>query len=654
MSEKSTNKSKEENIDQHNKNEIEKVAKPEKFNYQPNEQQSYNNALRNNNESYVENVFTEDKYLPLPYEFTDTEQKTVNNTEVLKTTKGIYVNGKIGEQIVRFLVDTGADVTLISLNSSKQFPNVLLTKWKDYSLEIYTLNREKVKIWGPVEINLEVKGVTITTQIYASDMLEPGILGLPALKSLHAIVDMEKEELLVKDQVKELENFEAMTKTRRVFLNRGRVVEPWTEITVQGKVSRSLTDNVEGWLVESNCSSKNQSGCLLVARVIANVHNGLIPTRVANCSSQTVRLRKGKLLAFAEEVGKIPITDKTPKQVEVVGNLSNTIEDSEFRKVNQKKVQEILKTLKEKRKEFGSLYIPPVSKSYKEWQMMKIENKKLELRVKILQKKNEKHQAFMHKKQNWFDEQLKQLSNKPIVKIGKVKGNTSSCETKNLQKLKKANEKAKEKIKTLRKELKNIGVKMSKLIDEVNGKDTALTILKYEMDNVQSKIKNIIGAELKEGHVELLNKIVKLPDHTRKSFEIVINAEVENPAEATTVRNIVAPEHKNNLWTKLLGARVEELTTEVESLKRKLGKYEVVGEDQETEYYDKDDYIEISGICNQEEFPEVNVPEITEPIISKKRNGHWIFRYLGGERKRTTRLVKRMKTQIDTQWKVIR
>ena len=47
---------------------------------------------------------------------------------------------------------------------------------------------------------------------------------------------------------------------------------------------------------------------------------------------------------------------------------------SELRKDNKKKVQEILKTLKEKLQKFGCLYIPPVSKSYKEWRKMKIEN----------------------------------------------------------------------------------------------------------------------------------------------------------------------------------------------------------------------------------------------------------------------------------------
>ena len=98
-------------------------------------------------------------------------------------------------------------------------------------------------------------------------------------------------------------------------MNRGRVVEPWTKITVQRRVAGSLNYNMEGWLVESNCISKNQSGCLQVARVIANVHNGMIPVRVANYSSQTVRLQKGKLLA--------------PEQVEVVGNISNTKENSE-------------------------------------------------------------------------------------------------------------------------------------------------------------------------------------------------------------------------------------------------------------------------------------------------------------------------------------
>ena len=69
---------------------------------------------------------------------------------MLKTTKGIYVKGKINGLYVRFLVNTGADVTLISLNSLKKFPDMLLANWKHQLLEIYTVNEEKVKTWGPI------------------------------------------------------------------------------------------------------------------------------------------------------------------------------------------------------------------------------------------------------------------------------------------------------------------------------------------------------------------------------------------------------------------------------------------------------------------------------------------------------------------------
>ena len=103
-------------------------------------------------ESNTKNVIIEGQYFPLSCEY-NIEQKVVYNTEVLKTMKGTYVNGKVCGQNVRFLVDTGADVTLISLNSLKKFPNLLSSNWKYLSLEIYTVNGEKVKTWEPVQVN---------------------------------------------------------------------------------------------------------------------------------------------------------------------------------------------------------------------------------------------------------------------------------------------------------------------------------------------------------------------------------------------------------------------------------------------------------------------------------------------------------------------
>ena len=78
---------------------------------------------------------------------------------------------------------------------------------------------------------------------------------------------------------------------------------------------------------------------------------------------------------------------------------------------------------------------------------MKLKNKKLKLNVKIL--RNEQHQVFMYKKQYFVRQINTILIKKSIVKNGKVKTRTSNCETKGFKKLKKANERAEEKINIL-------------------------------------------------------------------------------------------------------------------------------------------------------------------------------------------------------------
>ena len=53
---------------------------------------------------------------------------------------------------------------------------------------------------------------------------------------------------------------------------------------------------------------------------------------------------------------------------------------------------------------------------------------------------------------------------------------------------------------------------------------------------------------------------------------------------------------------------------------------------------------------------EVSLPEIVkQPVITKKKRSElWMFGSIKTERKRTTRLAKRIKAQTDTQWKAIR
>ena len=115
-------------------------------------------------------------------------------------------------------------MTLISLTKLKQFPESLHAEWKEHSLEIYAINGDKIQTWGLVQVNLEIKGVIISTQIYASDILEPGVLGLPVLQALRAIIDLEKEELFVNKPIKK-PKFAFVLKTRHVLLNRRGVIE---------------------------------------------------------------------------------------------------------------------------------------------------------------------------------------------------------------------------------------------------------------------------------------------------------------------------------------------------------------------------------------------------------------------------------------------
>ena len=95
-----------------------------------------------NEESNTKNVITEDQYFPSPCKY-NTEQEVVNNTEVLKITKRIYVNGKVCGQIMKSLVDTGADVTLILLNFLKNFPTCCLPNGKISHLKFMPLIEKK-------------------------------------------------------------------------------------------------------------------------------------------------------------------------------------------------------------------------------------------------------------------------------------------------------------------------------------------------------------------------------------------------------------------------------------------------------------------------------------------------------------------------------
>ena len=111
----------------------------------------------------------------------------VNNPRVAPV-KGVhtslYINGNIEEQNVRFLVDTGAAVSVISQEILPRLSTTVRQRFESSNRKLVMASGEEVEALGPVLCSISVQKRAVTDTIYAAPFPEAAILEITTLVAL--------------------------------------------------------------------------------------------------------------------------------------------------------------------------------------------------------------------------------------------------------------------------------------------------------------------------------------------------------------------------------------------------------------------------------------------------------------------------------------
>ncbi len=215
--------------------------------------------------------------------------------------RSLYVKGKVEGLPVDLLIDTGADVTVISKTFLQKMPKWSGRKWEKPH-ELHAVDGSVIKAWGPVITRIELCGRGIDSPVYTADVMDPVVLGLPTLRQLDAVLDLSSCELRIGEHhIPCQERVDrSIQRISRVTVARGCVVPPWSEQIVSAKLSILQTEPAPLWLVDDPGDSVKLRQGLIVARTLENSHEGgRLLVRIANLSSKPISLKKGKLVAKA-------------------------------------------------------------------------------------------------------------------------------------------------------------------------------------------------------------------------------------------------------------------------------------------------------------------------------------------------------------------
>lgn len=232
--------------------------------------------------------------------------------DVLRTRGGPYVKGYIGGKAVSFLMDSGAQVTLVSMQVLSSLPRAIRAAFQDVSGSLTMASGQSVFAKGPVLCEIEVGDKVIVETVYAMEMPDAGILGLPALRELGVKMTLGGIDLLA--AVKRVR----APRVYRVLAVANTIIPSRSECLIAGQVKQA----VEGKTFVLESRNLQKPGDVLVARSVSTHTNNIFPLRVYNPTEKDIVVKKNQHLANAETAVVLDGCEELP-----VANDNNRVDE---------------------------------------------------------------------------------------------------------------------------------------------------------------------------------------------------------------------------------------------------------------------------------------------------------------------------------------
>ena len=220
------------------------------------------------------------------------------------------MSGEVGGDPVSFLLDTGADITLISRDIWRQInakQQSILRPWLDRKL--MGVDGSPLQVHGQVRAVMVVQGHTLEMEaLVVSPLTTEGILGLNFLKEHEATIDVKSKGLLLRTCGCTLPLMEVNTPCRTqptVHVVATVSIPPNSKVEVMA----GLSEQVEGGMcLFEELSGKRHAAC--IARAVVTPQSSQVVVRLLNLRSEPVKVYQGSQFAILEQV-KGPITVAT-------------------------------------------------------------------------------------------------------------------------------------------------------------------------------------------------------------------------------------------------------------------------------------------------------------------------------------------------------
>ncbi|CAG2204440.1 unnamed protein product [Mytilus edulis] len=227
--------------------------------------------------------------------------KSIKINESLANNEGLFVRAKINNKCLAFLVDTGANVTILSKKFIDEINPSLLPKMNPVNINLITATGDSSPFIGQIDVEICLGNYIYHHNVLVADISNEGIIGMDFLVTHDCDVLLSQNKLKIKGEIIQCYHYASSAKScYRVAIQETVDVPPNSEMIVSGESDEPIFRGLAG-LIEPNEKFMEKNG-LLVARSIVHPEMYNIPLRIINLNKEPCTLYKGTIIATCNKV----------------------------------------------------------------------------------------------------------------------------------------------------------------------------------------------------------------------------------------------------------------------------------------------------------------------------------------------------------------